>query len=224
MQVDVSRMRSRRRESSISLYNAIALTLLLQKMVSQDAPVIRSAPLLPDSFGRRPWALQWHAPLPLQAFVLAFAVAVLLFHPAPALAQLPQRWTLLDQAGRSWSLTLFEQADPDFPGGLRVRLTDRTGSMRVDHRRPLQLRDGLGGAWELASRSAELVPSGVDDVPAGSAQFDLAGLQPAPRAEIPLAMAIPLEGEEEAQLVAGPDVVAELHGVASGRQPVGLEG
>jgi hypothetical protein len=193
---------------------------------SRACAVICSNPWLPDSIGRRPWALPRHALLSLRALAVAFAfaVAVLLFDPGPALAQLPQRWTLQDQAGRSWSLTLFEQADPAYPGGLRLRFTDRTGRMRLDHHRPLQLRDGLGGAWELASRSDELLPAGVDDRPAGSAQFDLAGLQPIPRAEIPLAMAIPLEPAEEAQLVAAPAVVAALHGVASGVQPGDLDG
>jgi hypothetical protein len=174
-----------------------------------------STPLLPDAIGRRSWALLRPALLPLLTLALVFAVAVLLFEPAPALAQVAQRWTLQDQAGRSWSLTLFEQADPAFPGGLRLRLTDRTGTRRLDHHRPLQLRDGLGGAWELANRSGELVPAGVDDLPAGSAQFDLAGLQPNLRADIPLAMAVPLEAEEEVQLVAGPAAVVALHGVIS---------
>jgi hypothetical protein len=135
------------------------MPLPLYKLSAASA-VIRFSPWLLDSIGRRPSALPRHALLCLRALAVAFAVAVLLFDPAPAHAQLPQGWTLQDEAGRSWSLTLFEQADPVFPGGLRLRFTARSGS------KPPRLRDGLGAAWELASRSDSWLPRHVGS-PAG---------------------------------------------------------
>jgi hypothetical protein len=85
---------------------------------------------------------------------------------------------------------------------------------------PLLLRDGVGGSWQLANRSGELVPAGEASRPAATAQFDLADLQPPPRAELPLALEVPLASGEAAQLVAGAAVVAALHGAAS---PIGLD-
>ena len=139
-------------------------------------------------------------------------LAVVLLVPGPAWALEVQRWSLQDQAGHAWSLTLLEQGDPTYPAGLRLRLTDRTGTQQLDHSRPLRLLDGLGGVWELANRSNELVPAGAVDLPAGSAQFDLAGLEPRPRAELPLALEVPLAAGDPARLVAGAAAVAALHG------------
>jgi hypothetical protein len=149
------------------------------------------------------------------ARIAALAMALLLTvvaTPSGALALEPRGWLMKDQAGRSWSLTLLEQADSSDPGGQRLRLTDRSGSQTLDHSRPLVLRDGLGGVWELANRSQELVPAGSDRLPPGSAQFDLAGLEPRPRAELPLRIEVPLVSGAAAELFAGPDPVAALHG------------
>jgi hypothetical protein len=143
---------------------------------------------------------------------LAALLAVLLLLPAPARALEAQGWALQDQTGHAWSLTLLEQGDPAYPAGLRLRLTDRSGSQQLDHSRPLRLRDGLGGVWELANRSNELVPAGEEALPGGSAQFDLAGLVPRPRAELPLALEVPLAAGDRARLVAGAAAVAALHG------------
>jgi hypothetical protein len=151
----------------------------------------------------------------LVAALLLFALA-----PAPARALEPQHWRLPDQDGRPWSLTLLEQADPAYPGGLRLRLTDRSDGPQLDHGRPLLVRDGVGGSWQLANRSGELVPPGQASRPAGTAQFDLGDLQPPPRAELPLALEVPLASGEAVQLVAGAAVVAALHGAAS---PTGLD-
>jgi len=151
---------------------------------------------------------------------LLAALLLLALAPAPAQALEPQRWRLPDQDGQLWSLTLLEQADPAYPGGLRLRLTDRSGSPQLDHGRPLLLRDGVGGFWQLANRSGELVPAGEASRPAATAQFDLADLQPPPRAELPLALEVPLASGEAVQLVAGAAVVAALHGAAS---PIGLD-
>ncbi len=48
-------------------------------------------------------------------------------------------------------------------------------------------------------------------LPPGSAQFDLAALEPRPRAELPLRIAVPLESGGVAELMAGPEAVAGLH-------------
>jgi hypothetical protein len=138
-------------------------------------------------------------------------LAVLLAAPGPAEALDASHWPLRDQAGRSWSLTLLEQADPAYPSGLRLRLTDRSGSQPLDHSRPLRLSDGFGGAWDLVNRSEELVTAGSATLPPGSAQFDLAGLAPRIRAELPLRLEVPLASGGNAALVAGPGPVAALH-------------
>ena len=157
----------------------------------------------------------------LRVPVVAVACAVLLcgvvlLAPSAALALEAQRWTLQDRAGRPWSLTLLEQTDPAHPSGLRLRLTDRSGSQRLDHCRSLQLRDGLGGVWELENRSGELVPAGEASLPDGSAQFDLPHLEPQPRSELPLLLLVPLASDDFAELMASPPAVAALHD-ASGR-------
>ena len=139
-------------------------------------------------------------------------VAGLLLAPGAAQGLEAQPWVLRDQAGRVWSLTLLEQGDPAYPAGQRLHLTDRSGTQQLDHERPLQLRDGMGGAWELANYSNELVPAGEEVLPAGSAQFDLAGLEPRPRAELPLALEVPLAAGDTARLIAGAAAVAALHG------------
>ncbi len=147
----------------------------------------------------------------IAALALALLLMTVLAFPAGALALEPRSWLLKDQAGRSWSLTLLEQADPAYPGGLRLRLTDRSGIQPLDHSRPLRLSDGLDGAWQLVNCSAELVPAGSELLPPGSAQFDLAGLEPRPRAELPLLLEVPLASGGAAELLAGPDPVAKLH-------------
>ena len=154
-----------------------------------------------------PWRLRL-----LLVVLLTLLSSVLVMAPGAARALEAQHWFLRDQAGRPWTLTLLEQGDPAYPVGLRLRLTDRSGSQQLDHNRPLLLRDGMGGAWVLANRSQELVPAGEETLPAGSAQFDLAGLEPRPRAELPLALDVPLAAGDPAQLVAGAAAVLALHG------------
>ena len=60
-----------------------------------------------------------------------------------------QHWALTDSAGHLWGLNLFEQPDPAYPAGWRLRLTARSPGQRVDHMRPLLLSDGLGSGWTL---------------------------------------------------------------------------
>jgi hypothetical protein len=152
-----------------------------------------------------------HAGRGLGSVVLALLLGVLLLGQGAALALEPQRWNLQDQSGLSWSLTLLEQLDPSYPGGLRLRFTDRSGRQALDHSRPLQLRDGLGGSWELENRSAELVPAGEMTLPESSAQFDLPRFEPWLRSELPLLLVVPLASGDPAELMAPPAAVVALH-------------
>jgi hypothetical protein len=134
---------------------------------------------------------------------------------APAI----QQWSVSDVLGRGWGLSLFEQPDPDFAPGWRLRLNARTPGVSLDHQRPLVIGDGLGGAWELANRSKELVARGEGTLPAGSAQFDATDLDPRPRDALPLQLTLPLADGTTASLTLGPEVVAALHALPS-REPV----
>jgi hypothetical protein len=130
----------------------------------------------------------------------------LLFGLSEAAAQAledPTRWTLADQGGDRWGLVLLQQADPAYPPGWRLRLNALGGQPSLDHQRPLRLKDGQGGAWQLANRSRELVPEGAAPLPPASAQFDIEGLEPAPKGFLPLRLEVPL-----ASAVPGP--VAEI--------------
>jgi hypothetical protein len=80
----------------------------------------------------------------------------------------------------------------------------------VDHGQPLRVRDGLGGVWALANRSEELVPAAETALPAGSAQFDVAGLVPRPGAVAPLRLEVPLRDGDSAAVTLGPEVVPAL--------------
>ena len=68
----------------------------------------------------------------------------------------------------------------------------------------------------LANRSEELVVAGAETLPRGSAQFDLAGLQPAPQTFLPLRPHVPLAGDGAAErlITTGPEVVEALHDLA----------
>jgi hypothetical protein len=139
-------------------------------------------------------------------------LAFCLFVPAPAWATADtERWNLTDQAGHGWVVTLFEQPDPAYPGGLRLRLNARAPGVEVDHDRPLSVKDTLDGVWTLPNRSAELVQAGQEGIPVGSAQFDTESLIPRPSDVLPLRLALPLSDGSEATLTLGPDVVAALH-------------
>jgi hypothetical protein len=124
----------------------------------------------------------------------------------------PQRWSLTDSSGHLWGLSLFEQPDPAYPAGWRLRLTARSPGQTVDHQRPLLLSDGLGGAWTLPNRSEELVRSGEEVIPEASAQFDAHALDPRPSEVLPLQLAVPTDDREGAALVMlQPEVVQALH-------------
>ncbi|APD49173.1 hypothetical protein BM449_01210 [Synechococcus sp. SynAce01] len=145
----------------------------------------------------------------LAAPVLAFAV------PVQAAAEI-QRWSLADTNGDGWAISLFEQPDPDFPKGWRLRLTALALGEQLDHQRGLELEDSQGSHWQLANHSEEQVPAGDPAVPASSAQFDLARLQPRPSAILPLRLAIPLQNGTDQALMLSPEIV-EAIGLKAGQ-------
>jgi hypothetical protein len=122
----------------------------------------------------------------------------LLFGLSGATAQAledPTRWTLADQGGDRWGLVLLQQADPAYSPGWRLRLNALEGQPPLDHQRSLRLKDGQGGAWQLANRSRELVPEGAAPLPPASAQFEIEGLEPAPKGFLPLRLEVPLASD-----------------------------
>ena len=152
--------------------------------------------------GARPWAA-----------ALAALLLVLLLTLAPGLARADdgQRWSLRDRDDNRWSMRIFEQPDPAYPSGERLRLSALTPGIAVDHSRPLLLSDGIGGSWTLANRSEELVAAGAGPLPESSAQFDMADLLPRPSDALPLVLSLPLAGEASAELVLGPEETQALH-------------
>jgi len=157
--------------------------------------------------------------------LVSVLLALLLLGPLAAQASdAPLRWELRDGSGGRWGLVLFQQPDPTFPAGWRLRLLSRDPDLQLDHHRPLPMDDGMGGHWQLANRSEELVPHGNDDLPAQAAQFDAEGLLPRPQAALPLRLLIPLAGAGApaagaTSVVLGPEPVAALHGLPA--SPVG---
>jgi len=167
--------------------------------------------------GFRPAAHRLHRPnwRPVVAAVLLALTLLVLPLQAQAAVD-PQRWSLTDSSGHSWGLTLFEQPDPAYPAGWRLRLTARSPGQGVDHQRPLLLSDGLGGAWNLPNRSEELVRQGEEVIPEASAQFDAHALDPRPSEVLPLQLEVPTDDQEGAVLVMlQPEVVQELHELPS---------
>lgn len=153
----------------------------------------------------------------LSGLLAALVLLCLVGAGSASALDLPLRWTLGDDRGGAWGLVLARQLDPDFPEGQRLRLNAQMGAAAADHGRPLVVENGLGAHWELANRSEELAPVGALNLPAGSAQFDLAGLQPAPQAFLPLRLHVPLAGADAAERVItlGPEVVEALHDLAT---------
>jgi len=149
------------------------------------------------------------------ASLLLLVLLALGLVPGMALADTaPQRWTLTDQEGQPWSMALFAQPDPAYPGGDRLRLNALAPGVAVDHGRPLRVSDGLTQVWTLTNRSEELVAPGAGALPPASAQFDAAGLQPPPSEALPLRLVVPLAGGEEALLPLGPQPTLALHGLS----------
>jgi hypothetical protein len=91
------------------------------------------------------------------AVLLALTLMVL---PLQAQAAVdPQRWTLTDSSGHSWGLTLFEQPDPAYPAGRRLRLTARSpgqvvASGRWSEPKPVVGRF-IGSHWDVEWLEAE---------------------------------------------------------------------
>lgn len=161
----------------------------------------------------RPLGLAWRG----GAFVLLlWFLAWCRVAPVQALES-PTRWTLQDRLGGRWGLELLSQSDRSYPPGWRLRLNAMGGQRPLDHQRPLRLEDGQGGFWELANLSQELVPVGPAPLPTTAAQFDAAGLQPAPTGFLPLRLQVPLETVDaapDAELTLGPDQVMALRELA----------
>jgi hypothetical protein len=152
---------------------------------------------------------------PVVAAVLLALTLMVLPLQAQAAAD-PQRWSLTDSSGHLWGLTLFEQPDPAYPAGWRLRLTARSAGQMVDHQRPLLLSDGLGGAWTLPNRSEELVRQGEELIPQSSAQFDVHALDPRPSDVLPLQLEVPTDNQEgEILVMLQPEVVQALHELPS---------
>jgi len=191
-------------------------------------PVIglRRFPLFSRGWGARGVAVEFTV---VSAVVLPLVLALVLALPAaatlmpgsaasateetPSAEETPgiQLWSVSDTLGHGWGLSLFGQPDPDFAPGWRLRLNARTPGLSLDHQRPLVIGDGLGGSWELANCSVELVARGEGTLPAGSAQFDATDLDPRPRDALPLRLTLPLADGTTATVTLGPEVVAALH-------------
>lgn len=129
-------------------------------------------------------------------------------------ADVPQRWSLADGQGQRWAVTLFNQPDPAYPEGPRLRVTALAPAAQPgqgpSHTAPLVLRDVFSGSWSLPNVSEELVPPDAAEIPAASAQFGLDGLSGSPRDAGPLRLEIPLAGGATATLVLGPAHTAAL--------------
>ncbi|MCS5699773.1 DUF3122 domain-containing protein [Cyanobium sp. FGCU-52] len=140
------------------------------------------------------------------------ALALLVLPPVAQAAAAPQGWTLTDSSGHLWGLSLFEQPDPAYPAGWRLRLTARSPGQAVDHQRPLLLHDGIGASWSLPNRSEELVREGEELIPTASGQFDARALEPSPSDVQPLQLEVPTDqGEGTAVVMLQPEVVQALH-------------
>lgn len=156
----------------------------------------------------------WIAPL------LLALLALLVLLPAAGLADDgPGRWNLNDRDGRRWSLSLFAQPDPAYPGGNRLRLTSLAAGGEAastpSHTAALELADAFAGRWLLPNRSEELVAPGGEP-PQQSAQFSLDPVTADLRAEGPVVLAVPLSDGGQATIVLGPEIATSLQGMASG--------
>ena len=150
-------------------------------------------------------------------WLISLLLTVLLLAPLATQAdELTSHWELRDGSGGRWGLVVFEQPDPAYPSGWRLRLMSRNPELKLDHVRSLQLDDSMGGQWQMANRSEELVPKGDMELPDQAAQFDVADLWPRPQEGLPLRLLIPLMGpgdpaSEALSLVLGPEPVTALH-------------
>ena len=158
-----------------------------------------------------------HQSVLVSGFVAVLLVLVLMVLPIQVQAGADlQRWTLTDSSGHLWGLTLFEQPDPAYPAGWRLRLTAHSSAQVVDHERPLLLRDGTGAAWLLPNRSKELVRQGEKVIPQSSAQFDANALDPRPSDVLPLQLEVPTDNQIGTSLVMlQPEMVQALHKLPS---------
>jgi hypothetical protein len=76
----------------------------------------------------------------------------------PAWADTPVSWNLVDADGQRLAALLFEQSDPAYPPGLRLRLNARSPGLAFDHQRPLQLMDSRGGSTVSSTAAQNWCP------------------------------------------------------------------
>lgn len=166
-----------------------------------------------DSAHRR-WQVRVLAGLFASLLTLS-GLALLAVAPAQAAAPI-QRWSQADTSGERWAISLFEQLDPDFEPGWRLRLNALGLDLRLDHQRPMEVQGATGTHWQLANRIEEEVPAGEAAIPAGSAQFDLVGLVPRPSNALPLRISIPLQDAPDRDLMLSPEIVAAISTAGEG--------
>jgi hypothetical protein len=139
---------------------------------------------------------------------LVLAAAVILCGASGARAE---AIAVRDALGGRYQLRIFEQPDPAFPAGLRLRVNALDPAESLSHSAPLRLSNGMGRTWQLSNRSEELVPAGSPTAPPpGSAQFDLGALQPRPTAVEPLQLTL-VTAAGNRSITLGGDATARLH-------------
>lgn len=163
----------------------------------------------PDLGGRRSWRRCWQTLLMVRLVAFLLILGLGIAPPAQAAADI-QRWSQGDTSGDRWLVSLFEQPDPDFEAGWRLRLNGLGPDQHPDHGRSVAIEDTMGNHWELPNRSQEMVPAGETAIPDGSAQFDLAELMPRPSSALPLRLLVPMQGGADRELVLIPDMIAAI--------------
>ena len=147
---------------------------------------------------------------PAQALLALVLSLLVVLGAAAATSAAAQRYRLHDQNGEAWLAVVIETEPADaIPWQLRLTASDM--DQHLNHSAPLALADGVDQTWSLSNTSAMMVPSEQAELPAGSAQFSLDTLVPAPSENRPLLLRIPLEPEGDAVIISDPALTAALH-------------
>lgn len=117
----------------------------------------------------------------LAGLLVVLLASLVLVAPAAAV----ESWPPSDEAGHRFQASVFEQPFPEYPSGWRLRLHGLEANLVLDHTDALQVSDAMGQRWTLGNRSEEIVPPDGTPMPAGSVQFDLDALTPAPATPFP---------------------------------------
>lgn len=147
------------------------------------------------------------------AWILAVGLLVLapLFTPSAAwAAETTGNWNLDDGSGHRLGAMLFERSDINTPSGLRLRLNAESAGLKLDHVRPLVLRDGNQQAWSLDNLSQELLTSKGGAIPVGSSQYDAGCLNPIPADGVSMQILVPSSAGDLSFALA-PGQVQTLH-------------